>query len=34
LPLLHDKAIPFPLGNKRGEFVEKMRAAVQQLPQH
>lgn len=30
--LLHDAPIPFPLGNKRAEFVEKMRAAVTRLP--
>lgn len=28
LPLLHDEAIPFPLGNKRSEFVEKVREAT------
>ena len=28
LPLVHDNPIPFPLGNKRAEFVEKVRAAL------
>ena len=28
LPLLHQDAIPFPLGNKRAEFVARFRAAV------
>ena len=32
LPLLHDTAIPFPLGNKRSEFVTKVRVAVAKLP--
>lgn len=31
LPLLHDAPIPFPMGNKRAEFVEKLRAAVANL---
>lgn len=32
LPLLHDTPIPFPMGNKRAEFVEKLCAAVAKLP--
>ncbi|TFB47275.1 hypothetical protein [Cryobacterium tagatosivorans] len=28
LPLLHETALPFPSGNYRHEFVEKMRAAM------
>ncbi|TQS94359.1 hypothetical protein EU811_00800 [Arthrobacter sp. TS-15] len=32
LPLLHDEAIPFPLGNKRSDFVKKVRQAVPELP--
>jgi hypothetical protein len=28
LPLLHDDALPFPLGNMRARFVEGMRAAL------
>lgn len=28
LPLLHEEAIPFPFGNKRNEFVEKVREAI------
>lgn len=32
LPILHEEAIPFPLGNKRSEFVEKVRQAVPGLP--
>lgn len=31
LPLLHNAPIPFPMGNKRAEFVEKLRAAVAEL---
>jgi hypothetical protein len=31
LPLLHDVAIPFPLGNRRAEFVAKVRAARDRL---
>lgn len=31
LPLLHQVGIPFPLGNNRQEFVEKVRAAVANL---
>lgn len=31
LPLLHEKAIPFPLPNKRKEFVQKVRSAVTNL---
>lgn len=28
LPLVHDSPIPFPLGNKRAEFVQKVRTAL------
>lgn len=31
LPLLHEDAIPCPLGNKRAEFVTRFRAAVHRL---
>lgn len=31
LPLLHNSPIPFPMGNKRTEFVGKLRAAVSNL---
>jgi hypothetical protein len=32
LPLLHDEPIPFPLGNTRARFIEKVRDAVATLP--
>lgn len=32
LPLLHNEGVPFPTGNKRGEFVKKVRSAVAAMP--
>ncbi|MDQ3629990.1 MAG: hypothetical protein M3417_01680 [Actinomycetota bacterium] len=32
LPVLHEKAIPFPLGNWRARFVTEVRRALEQLP--
>jgi hypothetical protein len=32
LPLLHEQAIPFPLGNWRARFVDEVRAALRCLP--
>ncbi|HWK19289.1 MAG TPA: hypothetical protein VNR37_00770 [Microbacteriaceae bacterium] len=32
LPVLHERGIPFPLGNTRAEFVDDLRDAVEKLP--
>lgn len=33
LPLLHERAIPFPLGNWRARFVREVRQALERLPE-